>query len=88
MNGDEGEISIRGAAGPYVVVAQNFAQGTTAQDLEHVMLPFAGDLTSCRIITASPTVIAEMVFASKTSADNVVATFNNKKVNSPVDICS
>lgn len=74
------EISIRGSAGPYVVVASNFAPGTTAADIESAMIPSGGDMQSCRILTSSPTVIAEMVFNEKHNADNVISTFNNKKV--------
>jgi len=44
------------------------------------MVSIAPDLTSCRVIAASPTVVAEMVFPSKASAENVIAMFNNKKV--------
>lgn len=74
------EYSIRGSAGPYVVLASNFAEGTTAADIESAMMPVGGIMQSCRILTATPTVIAEMVFAEKHNADNVVSTFNNKKV--------
>ena len=74
------ELNIRGAAGPYVVVGSNFAPGTTAADIESAMIPSGGEMQSCRIITASPTVIAEMVFGEKHNAEAVVETFNNKKV--------
>ena len=74
------EITIRGAAGPYVVIASNFAPGTTAADIESAMVPNGSDISSCRIITASPTVMAEMVFSEKSSAEGVIETFNNKKV--------
>lgn len=74
------EISIRGTAGPYVVVGSNFAPGTTAADIESAMVPNGGEMQSCRIISAAPTVMAEMVFAEKHSAESVISTFNNKKV--------
>lgn len=74
------EISIRGIAGPYVVVASNFAPGTTAADIESAMVPSGGELQSCRIITAAPTVMAEMIFGEKRNAETVIDTFNNKKV--------
>ena len=74
------EITIRGAAGPYVVIASNFAPGTTAADIESAMVPSGTEISSCRIITASPTVMAEMVFSEKQSAEGVIETFNNKKV--------
>ena len=74
------EITIRGAAGPYVVIGSNFAPGTTAADIESAMVPSGGELQSCKIITASPTVMAEMVFTEKRNAEAVIETFNNKKV--------
>ena len=79
-NGNTEEFSIRGLAGPYVVMGSNFAPGTTAADIESAMAPTAGEMQSCRIITSSPTVIAEMVFVDRQSADTVISTFNNKKV--------
>ncbi|KAL9596573.1 MAG: hypothetical protein Q9219_005700 [cf. Caloplaca sp. 3 TL-2023] len=76
---DGGEISIRGAAGPYVVVGANFAPGTTAADIESAMAPIGGELLGCEITNQRPTVIAEMVFTEKAKAENVIATFNNKR---------
>ena len=78
-------MSIRGLAGPYVVVGSNFAPGTTSADIESAMVPLGGEMQSCRIITSSPTVIAEMVFTDKAGAENVIATFNNQKVGRNVD---
>ena len=74
------EISIRGIAGPYIVIGSNFAPGTTAADIESAMLPVGGEMQSCRIMTAAPTVMAEMVFADKENAELVISTFNSKKV--------
>lgn len=74
------EISIRGTAGPYVVIGSNFAPGTTAADIESAMVPSGSEMQSCRIITSAPTVMAEMVFAEKHNAESVISTFNNKKV--------
>lgn len=74
------EISIRGTAGPYVVIGSNFAPGTTAADIESAMVPGGGEMQSCRIISSAPTVMAEMVFAEKHNAESVISTFNNKKV--------
>lgn len=74
------EISIRGTAGPYVVIGSNFAPGTTAADIESAMVPNGSEMQSCRIISSTPTVIAEMVFAEKHNAESVISTFNNKKV--------
>lgn len=75
-----GEISIRGTAGPYIVIGSNFAPGTTAADIESAMIPTGGEMLNCRILSASPTVIAEMVFSEKHNAESVISTFNNKKV--------
>ncbi|KAK1768453.1 hypothetical protein QBC33DRAFT_377512 [Phialemonium atrogriseum] len=69
---------IRGLAGPYVVMAQNFAPGTTAADIENAMTPVAGLISSCRLLKVNPIVIAEIVIESKEGADNVVSTFNNQ----------
>ena len=73
-------ISIRGLAGPYAVMAKNFAYGTTAADIESAMTPVGGVALSCVIITERPSVIAEIVFESKEGANNVVETFNNQNV--------
>lgn len=77
-----GSLSIRGTAnpGPFVVIASNFAPGTTAADIEQAVAPVGGDVQSCRIVSASPTVLAEMVFADREGAENVIATFNNQRV--------
>ncbi|KAK4123996.1 hypothetical protein N657DRAFT_664076 [Parathielavia appendiculata] len=71
-------ITIRGLAGPFVVMAQNFAPGTTAADIESAMTPVGGIITTCRLVKTHPIVIAEIVFESKEGADNVIATFNNQ----------
>lgn len=73
-------MTIRGLAGPYVVIASNFAPGTTSADIESAMVPIGGEMLSCKILTASPTVISEMVFIDKAGAENVISTFNNQKV--------
>ena len=74
------EFSIKGAAGPYVVVGSNFAPGTTAADIQSAMESITGEMLGCNVLTPYPTVIAEMVFADKACADTVIATFNNQKV--------
>ncbi|KAI0180514.1 hypothetical protein GGR52DRAFT_569259 [Hypoxylon sp. FL1284] len=71
-------MSIRGLAGPYVVIAQNFAAGTTAADIESAMSPIGGIVQSCRLIKTQPIVIAEIVFEGKEGADRVVQTFNRQ----------
>lgn len=82
IEGDE--ISIRGLAGPCVVMGSNFAPGTTAADIESAMLPSGGEMQSCKIVSYSPILVAEMVFAERANAENVIATFNNKKVITPI----
>jgi hypothetical protein len=77
-------MSIRGLAGPYVVMAKNFALGTTAADIDSAMTPVGGVTTSCRLISEKPTVIAEIVFETKEGADNVVETFNNQNVSGSI----
>lgn len=73
-------INIKGMAGPYTVIASNFAPGTTAADIESVMIPIGGEMTSCRLVASQPTVIAEMLFVDKAGAENVISMFNGKKV--------
>ncbi|KAF2843392.1 hypothetical protein M501DRAFT_966794 [Patellaria atrata CBS 101060] len=73
------EINIRGQAIPFVVIASNFAPGTTAADIEAVIAPIGGELISCRLISSAPTVIAELAFARKSGAEKVVDRFNNKR---------
>ncbi|KAI9793056.1 MAG: hypothetical protein M1816_000954 [Peltula sp. TS41687] len=75
-----GGLTIRGAAaGPFTVMASNFAPGTTASDIEASMASIGGEILSCRLISAHPTVIAEIIFSEKAGAENVIATFNNQR---------
>ena len=74
------EHSILGAAGPYTVVGSNFAPGTTAADIESAMAPHGGEMLGCQITSHRPTVVAEMVYAEKARGENIIATFNNKRV--------
>jgi len=71
-------ISIRGLAGPSMVMIKNLALGTTVADIESAMTPVGGNVLNCRIISEKPKVIAELVFETKEGADNVVDTFNNQ----------
>ncbi|KAI1854794.1 hypothetical protein JX265_002433 [Neoarthrinium moseri] len=71
-------LTIRGLAGPFAVIAQNFAPGTTAADIESAVTPIGGIVSSCRLIKTHPLVIAEVVFESKEGADRVIETFNNQ----------
>lgn len=79
---DGAGISIRGVAngGPCTVIASNFAPGTTAADIEAVMSPIGGETLGCKLLSASPTVMVELQFATREGAENVIATFNNQKV--------
>ncbi|KAF2398532.1 hypothetical protein EJ06DRAFT_583779 [Trichodelitschia bisporula] len=74
-------ITVRGMGGMFTVIAQNFAPGTTAQDIETVLVPpeSAHLLVRCQLLSESPTVIAELVFSSKETADTVISSFNNMK---------
>lgn len=78
---DGAGISIRGVAngGPCTVIASNFAPGTTAADIEAVMSPIGGETLGCKLLSASPTVMVELQFATREGAENVIATFNNQK---------
>ncbi|CAK7267716.1 hypothetical protein SEPCBS57363_002732 [Sporothrix epigloea] len=75
-------LSIRGVAAaasePLVVMAQNFAPGTTAADIESVMTPVGGLVSNCRILKQTPLVIAEILFESREGAERVIKTFNNR----------
>ncbi|KAI1505559.1 hypothetical protein F5X99DRAFT_248444 [Biscogniauxia marginata] len=71
-------MSIRGLAGPFAIMAQNFAPGTTAADIESAMTPVGGLINSCRLVKTHPLVIAEIVLESKEGADRVIQTFNNQ----------
>jgi len=70
-------------AGPYIVIAKNFAPGTTAADIESATTPVGGVALSCRIISERPNVMVELIFETKEGADNVVDTFNNQNVSLP-----
>ncbi|UNI21550.1 hypothetical protein JDV02_007530 [Purpureocillium takamizusanense] len=71
-------MSIRGLAGPFAVMGQNFAPGTSAADIESAMTPIGGDMVSCSIVKTHPFVLAEMVFSSREGGERVIDTFNDK----------
>ncbi|CAK7266771.1 hypothetical protein SEPCBS119000_002200 [Sporothrix epigloea] len=75
-------LSIRGVAAaasePLIVMAQNFAPGTSAADIESVMTPVGGLVSDCRILKTTPLVIAEILFESREGAERVIKTFNNR----------
>lgn len=86
MVDDSAGLSIRGAAsGPYIVLASNFAPGTTAADIESVMQGVGGQLNYCKLAASTPTVIAQMSFVERAGAEAVIKTFNNKKVRRHLD---
>ncbi|TVY29016.1 putative RNA-binding protein [Lachnellula hyalina] len=73
-----GGMSIRGLAGPYIVMIKNLALGTTVADVESAITPVGGAVVSCQLIAERPKVIAEVEFENKEGADNVVDTLNNQ----------
>lgn len=75
-------LTIRGLAGPFAILGQNFAPGTTAADIESAMTPVGGEMTSCKIVKTKPFLIVEMVFVSREGGERVIETFNNKTVSS------
>ena len=68
-----------------MVEARNFAPGTTAADIESALADHISDSTgsngllSCRLVSTTPTVVAEMTFTEKDLADRVIQTYNNQK---------
>lgn len=78
-------ISIRGLAGPYLVMVKNLALGTTPADIESAMTPVGGVVLGCRVVAERPKVIAELIFETKKGAENVVETFNNQNVSPGFD---
>lgn len=75
-------MSIRGLAGPFVVLGQNFAPGTTAADIESAVTPIGGEMVSCKILKTCPFLMVEMVFVSREGGERVIETFNDKTVGS------
>ncbi|KAI1434918.1 hypothetical protein GGR50DRAFT_660097 [Xylaria sp. CBS 124048] len=71
-------FSIKGLAGPFAVLAQNFAPGTTAADIESALTPVGGIIISCRLVKVQPIVIAEIVFDSKEGAERVIDKFDKQ----------
>ena len=73
-------LTIRGLAGPFAVMGQNFAPGTTAADIESAMTPVGGEMVSCKVVKTQPFLIVEMVFVSREGGERVIQTFNEKTV--------
>lgn len=74
------ELSIRGIAGPFSVLAQNFAPGTTAADVESAMTPVGGEMLVCKVLKSHPMILVEMVFHSREAGEKVIAKFNDQLV--------
>lgn len=74
-------LTIRGVAGgPAAIRADNFAPGTTAEDIRTAMEPLGGEILSCRLLAARPTVMAEILFEERKGAQAIVDGFNGQKV--------
>ncbi|PKS06793.1 hypothetical protein jhhlp_006868 [Lomentospora prolificans] len=72
------ELSIRGLAGPFSVLAQNFAPGTTAADIESAMTPVGGEMLVCKVLKTHPIMLVEMVFHSREAGEKVINKFNDQ----------
>ncbi|KAI9715189.1 MAG: hypothetical protein M1812_006168, partial [Candelaria pacifica] len=79
IKGASNGISIRGSAGPYIVIATNFAPGTSAEDIALSMDPEGTEITSCEIIESDPIVVAELVFPEREAAERIITFFNNQR---------
>lgn len=44
------------------------------------MEPVGGEILSCRLVSAQPMVVAEVIFSEKAGAEDVIATFDNQRV--------
>lgn len=79
-------FTIKGSAKrDYIVMASNFAPGTTAEDIGSVFAPGPdAGLVQCQITSASPTVTAELIFDNQNGADAVVQKYNGKKADNRV----
>ncbi|KAI0202257.1 hypothetical protein F4808DRAFT_422574 [Astrocystis sublimbata] len=76
--GSQAGFTIKGLAGPFAVLLQNLAPGTTVADIESALTPVGGLVTSCRLVKTHPIVIAEVVFESKDGADQVIERFDQQ----------
>lgn len=67
-------------------MAQNFAPGTSAEDIASVFCPQpeAVGMAECRILVKEPTVIAELTFDNQNGAEDVVKMYNGKKADNRV----
>jgi len=77
-------FTIRGTAaaqtGPFVVIASNFAPGTTAADIKSSLEgPIGGEVLACKLLKLNP-VMCEVVFKERAGAENVIAMYHNNWV--------
>jgi hypothetical protein len=63
-----------------VVVAENFAPGTTAADIESAMAPIGGPVLKCSVTSSGSTVMAELIFESRDGADKAIEQFHDQIV--------
>jgi hypothetical protein len=63
-----------------MVIAENFAPGTTAADIESAVTPIGGPVLKCSVTTSGSAVIAELVFESRDGADRVIEQFHDQIV--------
>ncbi|EPS43248.1 hypothetical protein H072_2742 [Dactylellina haptotyla CBS 200.50] len=71
-------ITIKGSAGPFAVHGSNFAPGTTASDIRNVLESRNFSVLNCGILSAKPTVIAEILFEKRDDAQRCIEEFNNR----------
>lgn len=77
---NKGGFSIKGIAGPCIVQAQNFVQGTTVADIHSALGSMNYKALKVTLLATSPMVIAEMIIESRELANAVVKTFNGQTV--------
>ena len=83
-------LSIKGKAGPFPVIASNFAPGTTAADIESAVAVDSTDseghngLLACRLTSEHPAVVAELVFSERTIADRIIKRYDNQRADGRV----
>ena len=76
------KLEAGGTGGRWTVVARNFAPGTDAQGIEQLVgLSPNASLSSCRLYSLHPIVVAELVFSTQEGAESVINTFSGKQVN-------
>lgn len=73
----------------YTVLVQKFASGTTAEDIEMLMISdlVEDSFIECRLISKDFPVAAELVFSKIQPARRIVKKFDMKKVHVNLDTC-